>query len=254
MKQCGQSCDPPPQAPPHPVLAAYYDRPEQRPQFVRQIFDRAACDYDRIDRVMSLGTGSRYRHEALLRAGLGPGMRVLDVAVGTGLVAREAVAITGDTGAVIGLDQSAGMMLNARPPTRIQLVQGTAEQLPFAPTQFDFVSMGFALRHVADLPGVFREFRRVLHPGGIACVLEITAPESAWSRRLLRLYLGRVVPLVCRVLAREVDTPRLYRYFWETIDACVPPARVQQALSAAGLLGVRRRVQAGIFSEYTARR
>jgi demethylmenaquinone methyltransferase/2-methoxy-6-polyprenyl-1,4-benzoquinol methylase len=133
-------------------------------------------------------------------------------------------------------------------------VQGTAERLPFADAQFDFVSLGFALRHVADLGGVFREFRRVLRPGGTVCLLEITPPEGAWSRQLLKFYLGYVVPLVSRAIARHADTPVLFRYFWDTIEACVPPAQVLEALERAGLSAARRHVQGGIFSEYTARR
>ena len=243
-----------PEHAPHPVLAAYYGHAEQRTGFVRQLFDDTAGDYDRVERLMSFGSGAWYRRQALLRAGLQPGMRVLDVAVGTGLVAREAVAVTGDASAVVGLDPSIRMMRSGMRARAISLVQGTAEQLPFADAQFDFVSMGFALRHVADLRHVFCEFRRVLRPGGIICMLEVTAPDRAWLRRLLHLYLGAVVPLLCRVVARHTETPRLFRYFWDTIDTCVSPAAVQEALVLAGLLGVRRHVTAVIFSEYTARR
>src|ERR1700674_2051646 len=155
--------------PPHPVLLRYYERAEQRRSFVREIFDRTAVDYDRGERLAGLGTGSRYRRQALIRAGLQPGMRVLDVAAGTGLVAREALAVVGDPGQVVGLDPSAAMMRSGLSALPIPLVQGTAERLPFGDARFDFVSLGFALRHVADLPGVFREFRRVLRPGGIVC-------------------------------------------------------------------------------------
>jgi demethylmenaquinone methyltransferase/2-methoxy-6-polyprenyl-1,4-benzoquinol methylase len=240
--------------PPHPVLPRYYERADQRRTFVREIFDRTAADYDRVERLAGFGTGSRYRRQALMRAGLQPGMRVLDVAAGTGLVAREALALVGNQGQVIGLDASAAMMRSGLSALPIQLVQGSAERLPFADARFDFVSLGFALRHVADLPGVFREFRRVLRPGGIVCLLEITPPEGAWRRRLLKFYLGSVVPLVARAVARHVDTPLLFRYFWDTIEACVPPAQVMEALELAGLTGARRHVKAQIFSEYTARR
>jgi demethylmenaquinone methyltransferase/2-methoxy-6-polyprenyl-1,4-benzoquinol methylase len=239
---------------PHPVLPAYYQRADQRHGFVRRIFDRTAGDYDRIERLVGLGRGSWYRRHALLRAGLQPGMRVLDVAMGTGLVAREAAAIVGDAGAVIGLDPSAAMMRSGPRSLAIPFVQGTAERLPFADAQFDFVSLGFALRHVADLQGVFREFRRVLRPGGILCMLEITLPESPWARRLLKFYLGGVVPLLSYAVARDADTPRLARYFWDTIEACVSPAQVVDELELAGLSAARRHVEVRVFSEYTARR
>ena len=240
--------------PPHPVLPRYYERAEERRAFVRDIFDRTAGDYDRIERLAAFGSGSRYRRQALLRAGLQAGMRVLDVAAGTGLVTREALAVVGAAHDVIGLDPSAAMMRSGLQAMGVPLVRGTAERLPFADAQFDFVSLGFALRHVADLVGVFREFRRVLRPGGRVCLLEITPPQGAWARQLLKLYLGYVVPLVSRAVARHADTPVLFSYFWDTIEACVPPAQVLEALELAGLSAARRHVQGGIFSEYTARR
>jgi demethylmenaquinone methyltransferase/2-methoxy-6-polyprenyl-1,4-benzoquinol methylase len=240
--------------PPHPVLPHYYDRADQREGFVRDIFDRTAGDYERIERIVGLGMGSRYRREALLRAGLKSGMRVLDVATGTGLVIREALAILGDTPAIVGLDRSGEMMRSGLKPCAIPLVQGSAERLPFADAQFDFISLGFALRHMSDLRSVFGEFRRVLRPGGIVCMLEITPPERPWQRNLLKFYLKRVVPLLSRALARNAETPQLFRYFWDTIEACVPPAQVLEALELEGLTAAHRHVEVRVFSEYTARR
>jgi demethylmenaquinone methyltransferase/2-methoxy-6-polyprenyl-1,4-benzoquinol methylase len=239
---------------PHPLLPAYYDSEAQRRGFVRRLFDQTAGDYDRIERTVSFGTGAWYRRKALLRAGLAPGMRVLDVAVGTGLVAREALAVVGESGQVVGLDPSAGMLHEARATVPIALVQGVGERLPFADGQFDFISMGYGLRHVADLGSLFREFRRVLRPGGVACALEIARPESAFSRVVLKLYLRGVAPLLSRVVGRTPEAPTLYRYFWDTIEACVPPARVVAALEDAGFTGVKRHIEARMFSEYTARR
>jgi demethylmenaquinone methyltransferase / 2-methoxy-6-polyprenyl-1,4-benzoquinol methylase len=239
---------------PHPVLPRYYARPEERSGFVRRMFDRTAGDYDRVEHLVGFGRGAQYRREALLRAGLERGMCVLDVGTGTGLVAREALAVVGDAGGVIGVDPSMGMLRSGPRTSALPLVQGSAEQLPLAAGQFDFVSLGFALRHVAELHGVFREFHRVLRPGGIVCLLEITPPQGAWARRLLKFYLGKVVPLLSGTLARHDDTPLLLRYFWDTIDACASPAQVLDALGSAGFARVRRHVEVGVFSEYTARR
>ena len=76
------------------------------------------------------------------------------------------------------------------------------ERLPFADGQFDFISMGYGLRHVADLGSLFREFRRVLRPGGVACALEIARPDSAVSRAVLKVYLRGIAPLLSRVVGR----------------------------------------------------
>jgi len=246
--------EPAPSKRPHPVLRAYYEREGERQVFVRRLFDETAADYDHIERVMSLGTGSWYRRQALLRAGLEPGMRVLDVAVGTGLVAREALAVVGASGLVVGLDPSAGMLRQARTALPAPLVQGFGERLPFAEGRFDMVTLGYALRHVSDLDRLFREFRRVLRPGGIVCMLEIALPERAMSRSLLKWYIRGLGPLLSRIVARTPQAPTLYRYFWDTIETCVPPARVLEALREAGFGEAKQRVDARIFAEYTARR
>jgi len=223
---------------PHPVLSDYYPSAEGKRRFVEQLFDSSAVDYDLVDRLLAWGTGSRYRRDALLRAGLAPGMRMLDVAVGTGLVSREAVRIVGSKGSVTGIDPSPGMISSAV-VDGMALVRGRAETLPFAAGSFDFLALGFALRHLADLEAVFREFRRVLKPGGGLLVLEITRPEGRLATALLRTYLRSIVPLVAGLIGRSRHTPTLYRYYWDTIEACVTPAQVMATLAASGFGSVK---------------
>jgi demethylmenaquinone methyltransferase/2-methoxy-6-polyprenyl-1,4-benzoquinol methylase len=146
------------------------------------------------------------------------------------------------------------MLHEARAAVPIALVQGVGERLPFAYGQFDFVSMGYGLRHVLDLGSLFREFRRVLRPGGVACALEIARPDSAVSRSVLKLYLRGIAPLLSRLVGRTPEAPTLYRYFWDTIEECLPPPRVLAALEEAGFANVKRHIEARLFSEYTARR
>jgi demethylmenaquinone methyltransferase/2-methoxy-6-polyprenyl-1,4-benzoquinol methylase len=204
--------------------------------------------------MMALGSGPWYRRQALVRAGLTPGMEVLDVAIGTGLVAREEITVLGDAGSVIGLDPSPGMLREARRTLGVRAVLGRGEQLPFPAGRFDFLSMGYALRHLADLADAFSEFHRVLRPGGIACILEWTRPPDRLRYCLLRFYLHRVVPALTRLTTGNRDAALLMRYFWETIDACVPPEQILDAMSRSGLVEVRRTVVLGMFSEYVGRR
>lgn len=240
--------------PPHRPLREYYAPGQSKSGFLKEIFDRTACDYDRVERVVAFGTGGWYRRQALLRAGLAAGMKVLDVATGTGMVAREAVAIVGDRGRVIGLDPSGGMLAELVGHLSIPVLRATGERLPFADASFDLLSMGYALRHLSDLAAALREFRRVLCPGGAACLLEITAPQGKIGRAILRGYLRGIVPCLSRLTARHADSPRLWRYYWDTIDACVPPARVLDAMRDAGFEAVQRHSELGVFSEYTGRR
>ena len=238
--------------PPHPPLARYYQSEEQRRRRVDAWFDEAASDYDWINRAMSFGSGSRYRREALLRAGLAAGMRLLDAGSGTGAVATQAQAIIGGSGLVAALDPSLGMLRQAAAKGVRHRVRSFAEFLPFPGERFDMLSMGYALRHVADLRATFREYLRVLRPGGKLLLLEITPPASRLSRAFLKLYLGRLMPLLARFGHAGRASRQLMEYYWETIENCVAPAVILGALTDAGFSQVERHVEMSIFSEYTA--
>jgi demethylmenaquinone methyltransferase / 2-methoxy-6-polyprenyl-1,4-benzoquinol methylase len=240
---------------PHLPLTDYYANEQERQGFVRTIFDRTAPDYDRIEKLLALGSGPWYRHQALRRAGLQPGMRVLDVGVGTGLTAREAVAITGDAAFVTGVDPSAGMMASAKLPAAVKLVEGRAEAIPLPDASFDFLSMGYALRHIGDFTAASREFHRVLKPGGRICLLEITRPEGRLGRLLLKAYMKGLVPLLASVVGKREQTAQLWRYYWDTIESCVPPTSVLATIEAAGFTGVRRHIETralSVLAEYQA--
>jgi len=155
---------------------------------------------------------------------------------------------------VIGIDPSAGMLDSARVPPGVNLLLGSAEQIPSGPASADFLSMGYALRHIADVSAAFREFFRVLIPGGRICLLEITSPPGRISRGLLRAYMRGVVPFMARYLAAHRDSPQLMRYYWDTIEACVAPRVILAAIREAGFIEVARHVELGIFSEYRARK
>jgi len=235
---------------PHPALPGYYASSDKKRGFVRDIFNHTAPDYDRVERMMAFGSGPWYRRRALTRAGLAPGMQVLDVAMGTGLVAREAMAIAGESGHVIGLDPSVGMVREARRSLSLPVILGRGEQLPVRDANFDFLSMGYALRHVSDIDAAVGEYFRVLKPGGRVCLLEITRPRGRFALGLLRFYMKGIVPWLTRLVTRNSETARLMEYYWDTIAACVDPEVILAALRRAGFTNVRRHKEMGIFSEY----
>jgi len=241
--------------PPLPAETRYWTRTSDRQCVVNALFDRSAEHYDRACHLMSFGSGQRYRRQALDRAGLRPGARVLDVGTGTGLLAREIVHLLGPSGYIVGLDPSWNMMAaGRRRRLNIPFVQAVGESLPFPDGSFDAVTMGYALRHVPDLDRTFEEYRRVLKTGGQLLLLEITRPTSALGLKLARIYFGTIVPLVARVGTRSASTAQLMRFYWETIAQCVPPATIMASLGRVGFAVPDRAVINGIFSEYTATR
>jgi demethylmenaquinone methyltransferase / 2-methoxy-6-polyprenyl-1,4-benzoquinol methylase len=242
-------------AAPHPVLDKYYARDADRTPFVGALFDGAAPYYEWMGGIMSLGSEHYYRRLALRRGGVAPGMKVLDVATGTGLLARAALRVVGQSGVVVGVDPSRGMLgEQSRKATVVHLVQGRAEALPFESGRFDALTMGFALRHVADLGVTFKEYLRVLKPGGRVVILEVSRPASPLARWLFRVYLQRLAPLLARLRTRNPHAAMLMRYYWDTIDECVPPGVILDVLKQSGFVDVDRRLSAGLLSEYTGTR
>jgi demethylmenaquinone methyltransferase/2-methoxy-6-polyprenyl-1,4-benzoquinol methylase len=239
---------------PHPILPGYYADESQRRRFLTRMFNETAAHYDQINGIMAFGWGIWYRRWILRRVGLRPGARLLDVAVGTGAVAGAAVRIVGSAGRVVGIDPSPGMLAEARRKLPIPLVQGIAEQLPFRPGEFDFVSMGYALRHVSDLKHTFSEYDRVLRPGGTLLILDFACPRSRLGRVLGRLHVNHLGPLVARLLSSRQEAQTLMRYCWDTVAHLVPTDTILTAMADAGFEGVSVTTRFGLLSEYLGRK
>ncbi len=239
--------------PPHEPLTSYYHSEPERRQFLNGVFDRTAVHYDRIESLMSAGSGARYRRWALVRAGLSAGMRHLDVAIGTGLVAAPATRIVGPAGVVVGVDPSAGMLAQTRRKLPVAVLRGIAERLPIAAQQFDFLSMGYALRHVTDLGVAFAEYFRVLRPGGRVLILEFSRPDSAIGRWCANFYFQQLVPWLSWLGARDREARLLMQYCADTVDRCVQPEAIIAAMQSAGFTEIQHR-RFGLVCEYSARR
>ena len=237
-----------------PPIRNRFGSAEKKNSFVNSLFDKTAKHYDRACAVGFLGTGNLYRKRMLEEAGLAPDDNVIDVACGTGAVTRQIAKILQQgQGRIVAVDPSRGMLDQARSLAEVEFHQGHAEALPVESKTFDFLSMGYALRHVDDLTQTFQEFRRVLKPGGTALILEVSTPQTQWGFGLARAYFGHIAPTSTWITTGSSDAREMMRYYWETIEACVPPEEVISSLQNSGFQEVERKVELGVFSAYRAK-
>ena len=172
----------------------------ERAAHALSLFAPLGPTYERTGALLSFGQDPRWRRFLVSRVPARPEQTVLDVATGTGAVARELVRVHGCR--VVGLDQSAEMLAEARRRAgeRIQLVEGTADALPFAERSFDHLTFTYLLRYVDDPGATLRELARVVRPGGTVAMLEFGLPRGPW-RPLWELHARIGLPLAGRLLS-----------------------------------------------------
>jgi demethylmenaquinone methyltransferase/2-methoxy-6-polyprenyl-1,4-benzoquinol methylase len=203
----------------------------------RTLFAPLGPTYDRYAAALSFGQDPRWRRFLVSRVDVGSSDTVLDVATGTGAVARELLRQKGCT--VVGLDQSPEMLAEARRrlPENVQLVVGTAEQLPFPDASFDALTFTYLLRYVSDPAAILRELARVVRTGGTIAGLEFAVPHGLW-RPFWELYVRVGLPLVGRVLSpgwAEVGDflgPSIRNFYGHW-----PEPRLLELWEAAGITG-----------------
>ena len=166
----------------------------------KALFAPLGPTYDRYARLLSLGQDPRWRRFLVSRLDVGPGDNVLDVATGTGAVALELVRRKGCR--VVGLDQSPEMLAVARRrlPPEVELVEGDAEQLPFADASFDALTFTYLLRYVDDPEATMRELARVVRSGATVAMLEFGVPRFA-ARAAWELYVRVGLPALGRLIS-----------------------------------------------------
>ncbi len=180
----------------------------QRKQHALELFEELPARYDELGAALSLYQDPRWRRAAVEAVAANREDRVLDVACGTGLVARALVDRWGAR--VVGLDQSASMLGRARAKlaadprlaARVTLVEGEAEHLPFADREFDHLTFTYLLRYVDDPAATLRELARVVKPGGRVSSLEFCLPTGAWLWAW-RLYTRVGLPTLGRLASRS---------------------------------------------------
>jgi demethylmenaquinone methyltransferase / 2-methoxy-6-polyprenyl-1,4-benzoquinol methylase len=171
-----------------------------RTRHALELFAPLGPTYDRYARVLSLGQDPRWRRFLVSCVDAAPGDRILDVATGTGAVAAE--LIRQKRCAVIAIDQSPEMLAVAaeRLPAGVELVEASAESLPFEDASFDGLTFTYLLRYVDNPGATLRELARVVRPGGTIASLEFAVPRGL-AGALWHVYVGAVLPAAGRVVS-----------------------------------------------------
>jgi demethylmenaquinone methyltransferase / 2-methoxy-6-polyprenyl-1,4-benzoquinol methylase len=213
---------------------------------VRRMFDRVAPRYDLANTVFSLGQDRAWRRAAARAAGLAGGQAAVDVACGTGALARE-LADSAPGASVLGVDFSWEMVRRAAraepgaEPGPAYLV-GDALRLPLRDASVDVVTIAFGLRNLPEPGRGLLELRRVLRPGGRLVVCEFSQPVVPVLRGVYRRYLTRLMPVAARRLTSD---PEAYQYLARSIGAWPDQAGLAAWLQQAGFSRVAWRDLSG---------
>ena len=219
------------------------------------MFDSVAGKYDLMNDLMSGGLHRLWKRYAVTLAQLRPGARVLDLAGGTGDMARLFAQRTGASGVVVHTDINAAMLAAGRDRLLdegvvLPTVQCNAESLPFASRSFDCVSIAFGLRNVTHKDRALAEMQRVLRPGGLALVLEFSriaaplAPAYDW-------YSFNVLPRLGQLVAGDAAS---YRYLAESIRMHPDQETLRGLMERAGFEQVEyHNLTAGVVALHVGR-
>ncbi len=223
---------------------------------VREMFDNIAPAYDVMNRMMTLGIDRSWRRKAVRTvAGTQP-VAILDIATGTGdLAILLANSIPGAT--VTGVDLSDGMLEVGRRKVaeagladRISFRTGDALALPFDDNTFDAITVAYGVRNFEHLRDGYAEMLRVLRPGGMLCVLELSTPANPLVKPFYAAYTRGVIPLVGRIVSRDSSA---YSYLPKSIRAVPVRDEMTLIIAEAGFAGAEyRSLTLGVCTMYTA--
>ncbi|AYQ55873.1 Ubiquinone/menaquinone biosynthesis C-methyltransferase UbiE [Bathymodiolus thermophilus thioautotrophic gill symbiont] len=204
---------------------------------VRSVFDSVANKYDLMNDVLSFGAHRLWKHYTIAMANVKTGDKVLDIAGGTGDLARAFAAKVGDTGQVVLSDINAAMLNEGRKNlinkgvTGVEFVQLSGEQIPFADNSFDCVSIAFGLRNVTDKDQCIREMYRVLKPGGCMLILEFSKTNIVPLEKFYDFYSFNVMPKLGKFIANDEES---YQYLAESIRKHPDQETLKQMVLDAG--------------------
>jgi len=211
---------------------------EKKSSLVAEVFKSVAPKYDLMNDLMSAGMHRLWKRFTIQQASVKPGQRILDVASGTGDLAKAFAKLTGPQGQVIMTDINEAMLSTGRDRLmdegilgNIECVQADAECLPFADNDFDLVTIAFGLRNVTDKDAALKSMYRVLKPGGKLLILEFSKPQTALLSKFYDFYSFNVIPKIGGLVANDSAS---YQYLVESIRMHPDQETMKSMMIAAG--------------------
>lgn len=231
-----------------------YDNDAAKTGQVREMFNSIAPAYDVMNRMMTLGIDTIWRRKAVDMVGKYNPRRVLDVATGTGDLAFL-IDKRLRPEQLLGIDLSEGMLAIAREKA---LQKGVADRLSFAvedclslslpDNSYDAITVAYGVRNFENLKQGFAEMYRVLAPGGVLCVIELSTPEHFPLRQLYKFYTYTIIPLVGRIVSRDKQA---YSYLPRSVAAVAQGEEMLDIFRSVGFKNCRlRRLTFGACTIY----
>ena len=203
------------------------------PDDVSKMFDDVANRYDFLNDLLSLGQTKAWRRAVTSIIAPKPGMKILDIAAGTGSSSRPLV----DKGAeVTALDFSQGMIEQGRKQNKnINFVQGDALKLPFEDNSFEVTTISFGLRNTSSTEIALKEALRVTKDGGRIVVAEFSHPVNPIFKKIYLNYLMKALPVIVKKISKNPDA---YIYLADSIRAWPDQAELASIMRDSGFKSV----------------
>ncbi|MBW3140889.1 bifunctional demethylmenaquinone methyltransferase/2-methoxy-6-polyprenyl-1,4-benzoquinol methylase UbiE [Ferrimonas balearica] len=211
---------------------------DRKAEMVADVFHSVASKYDLMNDLMSFGVHRYWKRFTIECAAARPGMKVLDLAGGTGDLTAKFSHLVGETGEVVLADINDSMLKVGRAKLHdlgvvgnVSYVQANAEALPFPDNHFDIITIAFGLRNVTEKEKALKSMQRILKPGGKLLVLEFSKPQNALMQKAYDFYSFQVIPRMGSMVAGDAES---YRYLSESIRVHPDQETLKQMMLDAG--------------------
>lgn len=219
----------------------YKDSHLGKKEQVTKMFDTISGDYDGLNRVISFGIDIKWRKKVVKIVKDSNPQSILDIATGTGDLAIN-LAQT-DATKIVGLDISSGMLDIGKEKikrknldSKIEMVLGDSENMPFEDNSFDAITVAFGVRNFETLENGLKEILRVLKPGGAFVILETSMPDKTPYRQGYNFYTKNILPLIGRTFSKDKTA---YKYLCESASVFPYGEALNNILQKIGFINVK---------------